>query len=108
MIKKTLNSLAFAAGCAIALAAMPIQAQTVDTQSRMGRNEADLQYRMQRECGSMANAHLRTGCMDSLALREDLRSRELRDGLTGGGHGRMNSIDRTFQGPETYDPRFGR
>src|SRR3954471_5071581 len=108
MIKKTLNSLAFAAGCAIALAAMPIQAQTVDTQSRMGRNEADLQYRMQRECGSMANAHLRTGCMDSLAIEADQRSMGLRDGLAGGGHGRMNPIDRTFQGPDRFDPHLGR
>jgi|SRR4051812_13383725 hypothetical protein len=108
MIRKTLNSLAFAVGCAIALAAVPVQAQTADTQSRMGRNEANLQNRMQRECGSMANAHLRTGCMDSLALREDLRSRGLRDGLTGGGDGRMNPIDRTFQGPDKYDPHLGR
>src|SRR4051812_41737618 len=108
MIRKTLNSLAFAAGCAVALAAVPMQAQTVDPQSRMGRNEAGLQYRMQRECGSITNAHLRTGCMDSLSLSEDLRPRSLSDGLTGGGDGRMNPTDRTFQGPERFDPHLGR
>src|SRR4051812_46421113 len=137
MIRGTLNSLAFAVGCAIALAAVPMHAQTLDTQSltnaqrlnpeeradwradrnsaesgqyerRLGRNEADLQYRMQRECGSIANAHLRTGCMDSLALPEDMRARGLSDGLTGGDDGRINPIDRTFQGPEKYDPHLGR
>jgi hypothetical protein len=136
MIGKTLTSLAIAAGYVIALAAS-VQAQTVDTQILMNaprvnpgdradwmasrnnaestqyerlreRNEAYLQYRMRRECGSIANAHLRTGCMDSLSLSEDQRSINLRNGLTGDSNGRMNSIDRTFQGPEMYDPRFGR
>jgi hypothetical protein len=32
----------------------------------------------------------------------------LSDGLTGGGDGRMNPTDRTFQGPERFDPHLGR
>jgi hypothetical protein len=114
MIRNTLTSIAFAAGCAIALAAPAAQAQATDTwvlttaPRLMDRNETYLQYRMQRECGSIANSHLRTGCMDSLSLSEDLRSRGLSDGLTGDSDGRMNSIDRTFQGPERYDPHLGR
>src|SRR4051794_22192198 len=88
MMKKSLTSVAFAAGCAIALAIPAARAQTLDMQRSMyehlmDRNEADLQSRMQRECGSFINAHLRTGCMDSLAIEEDQRSRGLRDGLTG-------------------------
>jgi hypothetical protein len=66
------------------------------------------QSRMMKECGSLTVAHLRAGCMDSFSAYEDRRSMDLRDGLTGGGDGRMNPIDRTFQGPEMYDPRFGR
>src|SRR5689334_3170899 len=108
MIRKALNGVAFAAGCAIALAAVPMHAQTADPQSRMGRNETNIQDTMQRECGSMANAHLRTGCMDSLAIEQDQRSVNFSNGLTGGDHGRMNPIDRTFQGPDMYDPHLGR
>jgi len=70
--------------------------------------QAERHSRMLRECGSIANTHLRTGCMDSIAIEEDQRSMRLRDGLTGDGDGRMNSIDRTFQGPEKYDPHLGR
>src|SRR3954451_17435700 len=139
MMRKTLSGLAFAVGCAIALAAHSPHAQMTATQGQtrtvapradlgdhadwmtgrnnaestqyerlLGRNEANLQYRMQRECGSIANAHLRTGCMDSLAIENDRRSMGLKDGLTGGGQGRMNPIDRTFQGPDMYDPHLGR
>ena len=136
MINKALTSLAFAAGCAIALAVPAVQAQTADTQILMntprlnagdndgslGRNNAEnAQYdrllqtdpafrhsRMIRECGSITIAHLRAGCMESFAIDEDRRSMGWRYGLTGDSHGRMNPIDRTFQGPEMYDPRFGR
>ena len=113
MIRKTLTSVAFAAGCAMALAVPAVQAQTLDMQTSMydrllQPTQAERHSRMLRECGSIGNTHLRTGCMDSIAIEEDQRSMRLRDGLTGDSHGRMNSIDRTFQGPEKYDPRFGR
>jgi hypothetical protein len=122
MIMKTLTKIALVAGCAIGLAAPMAQAQTdrqiqataprvkfgtqaerfLDLSSEQGK------ARIRRECGPITNTHLRASCMDSLAIDEDRRSMGLRDGLTGGGDGRMNSIDRTFQGPEMYDPRFGR
>src|SRR5689334_4697067 len=121
MITKILTSIALVAGCAIGLAAPMAQAQT-DTQIQATAprvtfgTQADrfldlspaVRGRMRTECRPIANAHLRAGCIDSLAIDEDRRSMGLRDGLTGGGDGRMNSIDRTFQGPEMYDPRFGR
>ena len=122
MIMKTLTRIALVAGCAIGLAAPMAQAQT-DTQIQataprvkfgtQAERFLDLsseqgKARIRRECGPITNTHLRTSCMDSLAIDEDRRSKGLRDGLTGDGDGRMNSIDRTFQGPEMYDPRFGR
>jgi len=66
------------------------------------------QGKIQKECGPISNEHLRASCVDSRNIDEDRRALGLRDGLTGGGDGRMNPIDRTFQGPEMYDPRFGR
>ena len=121
MITKILTRIAFVAGCAVGLATPMAQAQT-DTQVQTtaprthfrGQNDRFLDLteqtksRIRTECGPITNAHLRAGCVDSLAIDEDRRSMGLRDGLTGGGDGRMNSIDRTFQGPEMYDPRFGR
>src|SRR3954451_13015593 len=113
MMKGTLGTLALVAGCAVALTAPAVQAQTLDMQSSMYErllqpNNAELRSRILRECGPITNTHLRTGCVDSLAIEEDQRSMGLRDGLTGGGDGRTNPIDRTFQGPEMYDPRLGR
>ena len=119
MMKKSLSTLALVAGCVIGLAAPAAQAQTVDTQTRMNNPSAqndrllDLspgpgQGRIRKECGPISNAHLRASCIDSLAIDEDRRSRGLSEGMTGGGDSRMNPIDRTFQGPEQYDPRFGR
>lgn len=121
MITKILTRIAFVVGCAVGLAAPMAQAQTgtqvQTTAPRMhvgGQNDRFLDLtehtkrRMRTECGPITNAHLRAGCIDSLAIDEDRRSMGRRDGLTGGGDGRMNSIDRTFQGPEMYDPRFGR
>jgi hypothetical protein len=137
MIRKTLTSLALVAGCTIALAVPVAQAQTVDTQilmnaprvnpgdradwmagsnnaesaqydRLMGQNRALRPSRTHNECGSISNAHLRAGCMEGRAFDEDRRSMGLREGLTGDSSGRMNSIDRTFQGPEKYDPRLGR
>jgi len=113
MMMKTLASLALVAGCAVALTVPAVQAQTLDMQTSMYErllqpNQVERHSRMLRDCGAIGNTHLRTGCMDSFAIEEDQRSRGLRDGLTGGSDGRMNSIDRTFQGPEMYDPRFGR
>ena len=121
MIIKTLTRIAFVAGCAVGLAAPMALAQT-DTQVQTtaprthfrGQNDRVLDLsehnkrRMRTECGPITNAHLRAGCIDSLAIDEDRRSLDRREGLTGGGDGRMNSIDRTFQGPEMYDPHFGR
>jgi hypothetical protein len=121
MIKTALTSIAVAVGCAIALAAPLAQAQThsdihttapginfsVPNDRFLDLSE-HTKSRMRTECGSVPNAHLRAGCIDALAIEEDRRSLDLRDGLTGGGDGRMNPIDRTFQGPEQYDPRFGR
>jgi hypothetical protein len=117
MIMKALTRIAIIAGCAVGLAAPMAQAQT-DTQPRIiFGTQADRfldlspepgKGRMRTECGPIANAHLRASCIDSLAIDANRRSMGLRDGLTGGGDGRMNSIDRTFQGPEMYDPRFGR
>ena len=122
MITKILTRIALVAGCAIGLAAPMAQAQTdtklqttaphvkfgtqaerfLDLSSEQGK------ARIRAECGPITNTHLRASCMDSLAIDEDRRSMGLRDGLTGGGDGRMNPTDRTFQGPERYDPRFGR
>ena len=122
MIKKPLTSIALLAGCAIGLAAPVTQAQTVHSQTRMNTPRVnpgaqtdrllDLSPepgngRIRKECGPIANAHLRASCIDSLAIEED-RAIMLRDGLTGDSHGRMNSVDRTFQGPERYDPHLGR
>ena len=123
MITKSLTSIALVVGCAIGVAAPVAQAQTVDTQWRMNAPRVnptaqtdrllDLSPepgngRIRKECGPMANAHLRASCIDSIAIDEDRRSMGWRDGLTGDSHGRMNPIDRTFQGPEMYDPSFGR
>ena len=115
MIRKTLARIAFVAGCAVGLAAPMAQAQTTAPHRHFGaQNDRFLDLtehtksRMRTECGPITNAHLRAGCMDSLAIDEDRRSMGLRDGLTGGGDGRMNPIDRTFQGPEKYDPHLGR
>ena len=123
MIRKFLTSVALAAGCSIGLAAPTAQAQTVDTQPQINGRRVNLSAqndrlldlspehgkgRIREECGPITNAHLRASCIDSLAIDEDRRSMDWRDGLTGDSNGRMNSIDRTFQGPEVYDPSFGR
>jgi hypothetical protein len=122
MIMKTLSRIAFVVGCAVGLAAPMVQAQTdtqiqataprvtfgTQTERFLDLSSEQGKARIKRECGPITNAHLRASCMDSLAIEEDRRAMGLRDGLTGGGDGRMNSIDRTFQGPEMYDPRFGR
>ena len=122
MIKKSLTGIILVAGCAIGIAAPVAQAQTFDTQTRMNTRVnpsaqtdrlLDLSPehgngRIRKECGPIANAHLRASCIDSLAIDEDRRSMGWSEGLTGDSHGRMNPIDRTFQGPEMYDPSFGR
>ena len=120
---KTLTSIALVAGCAIALAGPAAQAQTVDTLTQMNAPRVNLSAqndplldlspgygkgRIRKECGPITNAHLRASCIDSLAIDEDRRARRLNDGLTGDSNGRINPIDRTFQGPEVYDPSFGR
>ena len=121
MMKKTPTSIALVAGCAIGFSALMVQAQT-DTQIqttapriKFGTQadpfldlSPDVRSRMRAECGPIANTYLRASCMDTLAIEADQRSMGFREGLTGGGDGRMYSIDRTFQGPEKYDLRFGR
>jgi hypothetical protein len=111
MTIKALTRIALIAGCAIGLAAPVAQAQT-DAQiqttaprikfgtqvDRFLDLSPEVKSRIRTECGPIANAHLRASCMDSIAIDADRRSMDLRDGLTGGGHGRMNPIDRTFQG----------
>src|SRR5215213_8263322 len=102
MIMKALTRIALVAGCAAGLAAPMALAQT-DTQPRIKfGTQADRflelspepgKGRIRTECGPITNAHLRASCIDSLAIDEDRRSMGLRDGLTGGGDGRINSID---------------
>ena len=104
MIRNTLTGVALAAVWAIGVAAPMAQAQT----DRFLDLSPDVKARMQVECGTMPNAHLRASCMDTIAIEADRSSTGLRDGLTGGGDGRMNPIDRTFQGPERFDPQLGR
>ena len=104
MTRNTLTGVAFSAVCAIGIAAPMAQAQT----DRFLDLSPDVKARMQVECGPMPNAHLRASCMDTIAIEADRSSGNLRDGLTGGGGGRMNPIDRTFQGPDRFDPHLGR
>jgi hypothetical protein len=104
MIRNTLANVALAAVCAIGVAAPKAQAQT----DRFVDLSPDVKARMLAECGPMPNAHLRASCMDTIAIEADRRSGNLRDGLTGGGDGRMNPTDRTFQGPDRFDPHLGR
>jgi hypothetical protein len=113
MMKRTLRSLALATGCVIALTVPAAQAQTLDSQIVMydrllELNPAYRESRIIKECGHIINAHLQAGCVEGVLANDDRRSMDLRDGLTGGSRGRMNPIDRTFQGPEIYGPRFGR
>src|SRR4051794_6115278 len=122
MIRKGLTRIDLIVGCTVGIAVPMALAQT-DTQIQstaprikfgtQGDRFLDLtpglsEGRIRMECGSITNAHLRASCIDSLAVDEDRRSMSLRDGMTGGGDGRINPTDRTFQDPEMYDPRFGR
>src|SRR5215213_424458 len=108
MMRKTLTSVALAAGCAIFLALPAAEAQDARHDGLLDLSPAHRHGKIQRECGPITNEHLRASCVDSRNINEDRRALGLRDGLTGGGDGRMNPIDRTFQGPEMFDPRFGR
>jgi hypothetical protein len=93
MITKFLTRIALVAGCAVGLAAPMAQAQpgtqVQTTAPRMhvgGQNDRFLdlspavQRRMRTECEPITNAHLRAGCIDSLAIDEDRRSTGRRDG----------------------------
>src|SRR4051794_34298271 len=104
MTRNTLTGVAFAAVCAIGVAAPMAQAQT----DRFLDLSPDIKARMQVECGPMPNAHLRASCMDTIAIEADRRSRGLEEGLTAGGPGRRNPQNRTFQGPDRFDPHMGR
>src|SRR4051794_18330444 len=105
MVRKTLSSFVLAAGCAIFMAVPAAQAQDARHDGLL--SPVQRQGKIQRECGPITNEHLRASCVDSRNIDEDRRALGLRDGLTGGGDGRMNPIARTFQGSEMYDPRFG-
>jgi hypothetical protein len=129
MIGKTLTRIALAAGYALALT-VPVWAQTADTRVLMNtprvdsgdradataaRDDADSarydrlvetsrayrQSRILKECGPIANAHLRAGCIDSLSLDADQPTRHWNKGLTGGGTGMMN-----LMGPGPYSPNM--
>ena len=108
MVRKMLSSFVLAAGCAIFMAVPAAQAQDARYDGLLDLSPVQRQGKIQKECGPITNEHLRASCVDSRNIDEDRRPLGLRDGLTGGGDGRMNPIDRTFQGPEMYDPRFGR
>ena len=104
MAMKTWTSVAFLAGCAIALAVSAAQAQVIDAQGQLR-----MPLPLPNAGGRVEGFPERNG-MDSAQYERLLRISPAfqRDGLTGDSHGRMNPIDRTFQGPEMYDPRFGR
>ena len=137
MIKKTLTSIAFAAGCAIALAA-PAQAQVIATQAQLrtmeprlnaghsvewmasgdrmqdGRYEHRLrtdpafrQSRMQKECGPITDMVLRVRCEDSFSAWQDEPSLGWQE-RTGGSTGTMNSTGALPDTPNTVDPGAGR
>ena len=136
MINKALTSLAFAAGCTIALAVPAAQAQTVDTRmnapringgdragSLAGRNNAEsAQYdrllemspefrqgRMLRECGPLKDLQLRASCEDSFSASQD--ERDLlgsQEGLTGGSTGTMNPLGPSPDSPNVPIPDAGR
>jgi len=134
---KTLTSVAFAAGCAMALAIPAAQAQTVDTQVQMtaprlnagdragwmagGNNAGSAQYdrllemspefrqgRMQKECGPITDLQLRLNCFDSFGAADDERGLEPQEGLTGGSMGTMNSTGAPPYSPNIPIPNAGR
>ena len=105
MMRKMLTGLALIAGCATALA-VPAQAETYgnwhgntafnnrESARHESLRQTDLSVRLERarkECGPITNAHLRTGCLDSLDVTEDEFSRDRNEGLTGGGSGAMKA-----------------
>ena len=101
---KTLTSIALMTGCAIALAVPVGQAQTMDRHSLTDAprvNGGDGEARILRECGPIANAHLRAGCIDSIDL-------EQHDRMTGSTTGMMNSTGPTLYTPNMNDAGSGR
>ena len=94
MMRGTLTSLAFVAGCAIALAVPVVQAQMLDLQISMydrllELNPAYRESRILKECGSIANAHLQAGCVDSFYSSEDQPSQGWHKQMIGGSTGTM-------------------
>jgi hypothetical protein len=113
MMTKTLASLALVAGCAVALTAPAVQAQTLDMQSSMYEhllqdNPAFRQSRMQKECGPITDLQLRLNCIDSLGAVDDERGLEPQEGLTGGSTGTMNSTGAPPYNPNMPIPDAGR
>src|SRR5690349_19682890 len=105
-MKKTLSSIALAAGCGIALTAPAARAHTLNSPPRMNstrqnagerpnwlaepnhaaNDRYDLvpkssatyrEWRIRKECGHITVAHLRTGCIDTVNIEEDQRALSL-------------------------------
>ncbi len=101
MFRKTLTSVALAAGCVVALAMPVAQAQSAHSDGLLDVSPELRQSRIDTECGAISNAHLRASCIDSLNIDEDRRSPGWREGLTGGGTGMMNPMS-----PSPYSPNM--
>src|SRR3954451_545880 len=101
MFRRTLASVALAAGFATAMAMPMAQAQRAHSDGPMDMSPELRQGRIGNECSGISNAHLRAGCIDSLNIDQDRRSPDWREGLTGGGTGMMNPM-----GPSPYSPNL--
>ena len=122
MIKKTLTSVAFAAGCAIALIVPAAQAQMVDNRTiaddnnkesaqyehLMQNNPAFLQGRIESECGPITDLQMRLNCIDSIGAAVDERGLDPQEGLTIGSRGTMNSTGAPLNSPNRPIPNAGR
>lgn len=132
MTKKTVTSLALAAGCALALATSAAQAQTQvltngpqatpgDFSSSAARNVAESaqydrllerspafrQARMRKECGPITDPQLRQNCLASFAQYEPSAGSSDRM-MTGGSTGTMSTTTgATGYNPDTYGAGYG-
>ncbi len=133
---KTLTSLAFAAGCAIALTLSAAQAQTMDTQVLtisprlnvggridgvansnnmestqyevlLQNNPAFRQSRMLKECGPITDVQLRLRCEDSFSAAEDEPILGWHERMTGSSSGTMNSTVAIPYNPDMHDAGSG-
>jgi hypothetical protein len=133
MTRRTVTSLALAAGCAIALAIPAAQAQMTDTQVltntprinagdradwMAARNNAESaqyerlletspafrQARMRKECGPITDAQLHQNCLASFAQDEPRGGNPSADNMTGSSTGTMTT---TGSNPDTYGEGSG-